>query len=197
MSAWQLGPGRPDPSRPSAVSSAVLGMLMFVLAEVMFFAGLVSAFLIGKAAAVGWPPLGQPRAPVASTAFNTAVLLASGVALALAERALGRAGGAAAAPRWLAGATALGAGFVLLQGYEWTRLIWFGLTMTSSTYGAFFYLVVGAHALHALGALGALGWAGIALGRGSLGREGFRAVQIFWYFVVAVWPILYVLVYLL
>lgn len=186
------------PSQPrAAVPSAVLATLILVATEVMFFAGLVSAFLIGKSGAVGWPPLGQPRAPVASTAVNTLVLLASAGVLYLAERALRRPRLAALAPRLVAAAFVLGAGFVMLQGWEWTRLTWFGLTMRSSSYGAFFYLVVGLHALHALAALVALAVAGFRLALGSLSREVFWAVQIFWYFVVAVWPILYVLVYLL
>ncbi len=185
-------------SRPRpAVPSVVLGTVILVATEVMFFSGLISAFLIGKSGAVGWPPLGQPRAPVGTTAVNTLVLLASGGVLYLAERALRHPRLAALAPRLVAAALVLGAGFVGLQGWEWTRLTWFGLTIRSSSYGAFFYLVVGLHALHAVAALVALSIAAFRLALGSLSREGFWAVQIFWYFVVAVWPILYVLVYLL
>jgi heme/copper-type cytochrome/quinol oxidase subunit 3 len=84
----------------------------------------------------------------------------------------------------------------MFQGYEWVRLIGFGLTMTSSTYGAFFYLIVGAHALHAIAALLALGYCNLRLARHDLTRTVFSATQIFWYFVVMLWPVLYVLVYL-
>jgi heme/copper-type cytochrome/quinol oxidase subunit 3 len=185
------------PVRRPVVPSVVLATLILVATEVMFFAGLISAFLIGKAGAVGWPPLGQPRAPVGSTAVNTLVLLASGVVLYVAERALEGRRPRTLVARLVAAAFVLGAGFVVLQGWEWTRLVWFGLTMRSSSYGAFFYLVVGLHALHAAAALVALAVAGVRLTRGSLSREAFWAVQMFWYFVVAVWPVLYVLVYLL
>ena len=70
--------------------SPVLGMLIFVIAEMMMFAGLMSAFSIVKAGALGWPPPGQPRLPVEATAFNTAVLLASAVFLFFANRAYAR-----------------------------------------------------------------------------------------------------------
>lgn len=183
--------------RRPVVPSVILGTLILVATEVMFFAGLVSAFLIGKAGAVGWPPVGQPRAPAGSTAVNTVVLLASGAVLYLAERALKRGRAPAVTVGLVAAALALGTAFVALQGWEWARLVWFGLTMRSSSYGAFFYLVVGLHALHAAAALVALAVAGLRLSTGSLSREAFRAIQVFWYFVVAVWPILYVLVYLL
>jgi cytochrome c oxidase subunit 3 len=56
----------------------LFGMAIFVISEIMFFAGMISAFLIVKAAATSWPPLDQPRLPVEETAINTLALLASG-----------------------------------------------------------------------------------------------------------------------
>lgn len=187
--------GRPG-ARRGGVPSVVLGMLIFVSAEIMFFAGLASAFLIAKAGSIAWPPPGQPRLPVEVTAFNTAMLLASGGLLLLVGRAFAgrdrrRAG------VLMAGAVGLGAFFVALQGFEWVRLIRFGLTLTSSTYGAFFYLIVGVHALHVLGALLALARVAAQLRAGALARDTLQAVSVLWYFVVGLWPFLYVLVYLL
>ena len=83
-----------------------------------------------------------------------------------------------------------------LQGVEWLALIREGLTITSSTYGALFYTIIGAHAAHAVAAIAALGWATMRLGAGMLTREALSTVAIFWYFVVLVWPFLYVVVYL-
>ena len=60
--------------------------------------------------------------------------------------------------RYVAGAIVCGIAFVSLQGVEWVALLREGLTMTSSTHGAFFYLIVGAHALHAVAAIIALTW---------------------------------------
>ncbi len=195
------GAGEPTAAdRPHAggpvVSSSALGMLIFVSAETMFFAGLLSAFVIGKANAVGWPPLGQPRASVALTGLNTLVLLASAVPLFLAHRSFTRARPTNRTRGLLAAAIALGGAFLALQGYEWARLLWFGLTLTSSSYGSFFYLLVGTHALHAIAALLALGWVERRLRRGAPSADAFWAVQIFWYFVVGLWPILYAVAYL-
>ncbi|MDP7743878.1 MAG: cytochrome c oxidase subunit 3, partial [Lentisphaeria bacterium] len=61
----------------NGVSHAALGMIIFVVCEIMFFGGLVSAYLVGSAGQ-DWPPTGQPRLPVWTTAFNTVVLLLSG-----------------------------------------------------------------------------------------------------------------------
>ena len=92
-------------------------------------------------------------------------------------------------------ATLLGALFVASQGVEWLGLIREGLTLTSSPYGAFFYLIVGAHALHAVAGIGVLGWALARLSRGRLSGPQFASVQIFWYFVVLVWPFIFLQVY--
>lgn len=183
------------PRRVPVLPNAVLGMLIFVVAEVMFFAGVLSAFTIIKAGALPgmWPPPGQPVLPAAETALNTAALLASGVLLALAHRAW-RAG-VARAKVLLLGSWLLGAAFVALQGREWLALLAQGLTLTSSPLGSFFYMIVGTHALHALAALAALALAWLRLSKGQLSSGFFFGTQAFWYFVVALWPIIYLRVY--
>jgi heme/copper-type cytochrome/quinol oxidase subunit 3 len=192
------GPGdEPEPRRP-ILDNARLATLFLIASEVMLFAGLVSGFLVLRMAAPVWPPPLQPRLPVAATAVNTAVLLASSVAMLAAGRALRR-GDLRALPRRLAVTAALGALFVVVQGYEWVRLVSFGLTMSSGVYGGTFYTLIGAHAVHVVGALC---WLSITLslvlrGRCSPSRPGaFRACAMYWHFVVLLWPILYVAVYL-
>ena len=176
------------------VDSRVLGMLIFVASEAMFFAGLVSGFTIVRSGAMVWPPPGQPRLPVEETALNTAALLASGLLLFLARRAFS--GDRSRCAKLLVTAIGLGAFFVVFQGVEWLRLIRFGLTLTSSTLGSFFYLIVGLHALHAVVALGLLLRVWQRLRRGWLADGHFAAVAVFWYFVVLLWPFIYLRVYL-
>jgi heme/copper-type cytochrome/quinol oxidase subunit 3 len=183
-----------DPRPRPILPSAVLGMLIFVIAEMMMFAGLISAFSIVKAGTLGWPPPGQPRLPVAATAFNTAVLLASAGFVFLASRSYAQDRDLAKRPLYIA--MALGAFFVSFQGYEWISLIRQGLTLTSSNHGSFFYLIVGMHGLHAIAGLMVLGRAGFKLSLGKLAPSSFAAAQVFWYFVVGLWPVLYFMVYL-
>jgi heme/copper-type cytochrome/quinol oxidase subunit 3 len=184
----------PKATKP-VLPNAVLGVLLFITAESMMFAGLISGHVILKANAAGaWPPPGQPMLPASSTAFNTLLLILSGVCLWYAGRQWERNQPKAKMPFLVA--TILGVSFIGLQGVEWTKLIAVGLTMTSSSYGSFFYLIVGMHAIHALFALFFLVKMYLQLLRGNLGDEGFQALRLFWYFVVGLWPILYVLVYL-
>ena len=179
--------------REPLVPSGVMGMLIFVFTEVMLFAGLISAFTIIRSSAVVWPPPGQPRLPFEATSFNTAVLLLSGVALQWARRRFDRNRASARAP--LAAAIALGAFFVVVQGAEWVAMFGQGLTITSSTLGSFFYLIVGVHGLHALAALVLLGVTFARLQRGWLASSQLGTAEVLWYFVVAVWPVLWLVVY--
>ncbi len=161
----------------------------------MLFAGLISGLAIVKAGTIGpWPPPDQPRLPIEATAFNTLMLLVSGAVLFHAQRAYKRQPISARAP--LAAAIGLGAFFVVFQGVEWVALIRQGLTLTSSSLGGFFYLIVGLHALHAVAALGLLAYTWLRLQRGWLAGSHLAAAEVFWYFVVGLWPILYAVVYL-
>jgi cytochrome c oxidase subunit 3 len=185
----------PPARRKPAVPSAVLGTLIFLVCEVMFFSGCLSAFTIARASVnpLLWPPPNQPRLPQEETLFNTAALLLSGAVLFYAYQRYRRSPKTALLPMSIA--WALGAAFVGLQGMEWWRLLGQGLTITSSSLGSFFYLLVGGHAIHAVAALGLLGAAIVALRRDRLGSSFFFAAQAVWYFVVLMWPVIYVRLY--
>ena len=158
----------------------------------------VGSLLVLRVSAPVWPPPLQPRLPLGVTSLNTLVLLASSAVMVAALRGLAR-GDHGALLRRLVTTAGLGALFLLVQGYEWTRLVHFGLTLSSGVYGATFYTLIGTHAAHVLGALT---WLVVtvalaARGRFAAGRTGpLRACAMYWHFVVALWPILYVAVYL-
>ena len=191
--------GGPPPSPPEpAISNARLGLMMFIGAEVMFFAGLIGAFLVLRLSSEVWPPPSQPRLPVWITGFNTLVLLGSGVAMHWASLAA-RLRDQVRLCVWLPAAAVLGALFLCIQGYEWVRLIGFGLTMQSGLYGSTFYALIGLHGLHVLGALVWVGvvWTLARQGRYASGNAaGVELCTMYWTFVVALWPVLYGLVYL-
>ncbi len=192
------GGGDGDGSWPP-VSNARLGMWMLIIGETMFFGGMVAAFLMLRMNAGEWPPPHQPRLPVEVTAVNTAVLLASSLTLRAALRAA-RDGARRRLVQALGATAALGALFLLVQGAEWLRLVRFGLTVASGAYGATFYTLIGTHGAHVLGALLWLGLVLVAAGRGRYGARdhvGLATCAMYWHFVVALWPVLYLLVYLL
>ena len=188
-----------DPAYPRRLlDNAVLATVFVIASEVMLFAGLVFSFWVVRLAAPVWPPPLEPRLPVAVTAVNTVVLLFSSWALVGALRA--RVRDRAAFLRRLGLTAALGGLFLLVQGYEWFQLVHFGLTISSGAYGGSFYTLIGCHAAHVVAALAWLGAVLALAGRGRFGglrAPAVTACAMYWHFVVALWPILYLSVYLL
>lgn len=198
--AFGGGPPPPPPVRPIAPigSNAWLAMIMFLGAEAMFFAGLMGAFLVFRVGSPVWPPPFQPRLPATVTGVNTLILLLSAVTMRLAFLANGR-GERKRLVTLLSWTAMLGAVFLLIQGFEWVRLLHFGLTVSSSVYGGLFYTLIGFHGAHVLGALAWLiaVWSKARQGKYT-GRNavGLQTCSMYWIFVVALWPVLYGLVYL-
>lgn len=194
------GGGPRPPARPGApiANNAWLAVLMFLGAEAMFFAGLIGAYLVFRVGSQVWPPPFQPRLPTGMTAVNTVILLASAVTMRFALRA-NRRGEQVRLVALLSWTAAAGATFLLIQGYEWMQLLHFGLTVSSSVYGGLFYTIIGFHAAHVFGALI---WLAVVWARARRGRYtrqnyvGLQTCAMYWTFVVALWPLLYGLVYL-
>lgn len=186
------------PSVPAGrLQPAKLGILLFIAVEIMFFAGLISAFLVFRVGAEQWPPAGQPRLPIEMTAINTFLLLISGVTVHLAYRAL-LASKQRAFLGLLAATGVLGATFLIIQGKEWLQLVGFGLSVTNNIFGGFFYALVGMHGLHVVGGLGALLWVIFrAFGKAYSAKDalGVDVCRTYWTFVVGLWPLLFALIY--
>jgi heme/copper-type cytochrome/quinol oxidase subunit 3 len=161
-------------------------MLMFVGAEAMLFSGLITAFLVYRLGSPLWPPLGEPRLPIAVTGVNTVVLLLSAATMHRARQRASRGR--------LAVTAVLGAAFLVVQGGEWARLLAWGLTAASSPYGGIFYLLIGTHGVHVLAAVVTLAVLTAATRRLTAAR--LEAVSLYWYFVCGVWVVLFPLVYL-
>lgn len=189
---------RREVGHAGGLSPVVVATIFMIAGEVMLFAGLVFGFWVLRLGAPVWPPPLQPRLPVAITGVNTLVLLGSAVAMVVALDAAAR-GDRRRLVRWLGVTAGLGALFLGVQGYEWVRLVRYGLTASSGLYGATFYTLVGAHAAHVVVALG---WIAALLALAAGGRWSpdrgapLRACAAYWSFVVSLWPVLYVSVYL-
>ncbi len=162
----------------------------------MFFAALVSAYLVIKAGTLGnWVPPENVRLPIEATAFNTFILFLSGCFLFFAGRYKAMDAAEKLVKNALMKTILLGSFFVLFQGYEWINLISLGMTMKSGIFGATFYLLIGSHGIHALSAIFAMFYLLFKFKKQELTLQHIYAMQVFWFFVVGVWPILYGLVY--
>jgi len=186
------------PARP--VANAIVAMLLFLGADLMLFAGFIGAFIVFRFGAESWPPPGQPTLPLNVTTANTVVLLLSGVTMAVTLRLL-KIGSPQRIKKGLLVTTILGIVFLSVQGYEWVRLVKFGLTLSKGVFGSTFYTLIGCHAAHVAGAVI---WLSVVLLRYSNQARihvnganlGIKLIAMYWFLVVALWPILFVLVYL-
>jgi len=191
----------PDTSEVRPISNARLGILILLGAETMLFSGLIGAFLVFRMGNITWPPPSHIniQLPRAVTGINTVLLILSGYTMFQALRTIQK-DRVNQLRNWLLLTGGLGLLFLVIQGSEWIQLVHNGLTLQSGVYGGIFYVLIGCHAAHVLGAVI---WLFIVFGIAVAGRFsaahhiGVETCTMYWIFVVALWPILYVLVYLL
>jgi cytochrome c oxidase subunit 3 len=183
------------PAREPVVSNVRLAMAVVIMAETMFFAGLVGMYLVFRLSATEWRPANLPRLPIVVTTLNTLVLFASMVPL-WRTAAASRRGDGAAMVSGISWTAALGTLFLLVQGVEWIRLVGHGLTLGAGVYGGSFYVLIGCHALHVLVAVGWLAGVAWVLRRGGTPGGALEACALYWYFVCVLWAGLFPLVYL-
>lgn len=191
--------GRPLAAQPAAppISNSRIAIAMVLVAETMFFAGLIGAYLVFRVASPAWPPPNLPRLPLGITWVNTLILMASGLTMLGALRAV-RANEQQKLIRGLGLSGLLGTLFLLVQGSEWVRLVHYGLTLSAGPYGATFYTLVGMHAAHVLGAVLWLAAVWVLARRGHYRADHYAGVEVcavYWFFVCALWLGLFALVY--
>ena len=181
-----------------AIPNGVVGIIFFIASETMLFAALISSYMILRAGVPVWPPWGQPPLPIGITWVNTGILLISGYFLLKSKKVYTAKGDQQKVKSYFRLAMFLGTFFVALQGYEWVQLIGKGLTLTSSTYGGLFYLIIGMHGFHALCAI-----LGIHYVYRRIDEDDYKAtrnristISLFWMFVVLLWPVLFGILYL-
>jgi cytochrome c oxidase subunit 3 len=184
-----------------------LGMWVFLASEVLFFGGLFVAYLYGRTHfPAGWAE-GSRHTDVLLGTVNTALLLTSSAAVALAVACEEDEGARRWTARLLALTAALGVVFLMLKGLEWhdewrERLVPgpdFDLHAAGAQqFFALYFLMTGLHGVHMIVGIGAL----VILARGrSRGRPwaGARELEVaalYWHFVDIVWIFLYPLLYL-
>jgi len=164
-------------------------MAIFLGTDAMGFGGLLLAYAVLRARAADWPDPGQ-RFDRTLAAVLTALLLASGVAMAAALAAI-RAGRPAA--RWLLATAALGAAFLAGQGIEFHALATaHHLGLDADQAMSIFYVLTGFHGLHVLAGVVIL----LAVARRPA-REALEVASLYWQFVDLVWIAIFTVVYLL
>lgn len=186
-------------SRPRpGISNETFGMILFLVAEVMFFAGLVSAYIVLRLGAVRWHPAGLPPLVNWLSLSNVGILTASAGTMFLAVRAVRRDDPDGLKMHALA-TLLLGAAFLGVQAFEHVRLLQI-VRSDGNIFGSIFYWVGWMHGAHVLGGLVLLATVFRRAIQGRYNRyrsTGVWLAALYWWFVVLVWGFLFVALYVI
>jgi cytochrome c oxidase subunit III len=205
-----------DAHGSGGMGNPVLGMLLFITSEVMFFAGLFAAYFSIRASFVDtdgvhrWPPqqfeaiLNPFQLQTESGALNvilpaTILLVISSFTCQFAVNAI-KHDNRTTFLRNMAVTLVLGITFLVMQVYDYTVLFHEGLSMGSTTFGTTYFTLTGFHGAHVFGGVLMLA---VVLYRGMAGQfsakhhDMVEATSLYWHFVDVVWILLFSILYLL
>lgn len=179
------------------MTNGLWGMVFFLFSEMMFFSGLIAAYLALREDALVWAPTNGGEVLEASfrPVLFTILLVASSLPMQYAAFAIRK--GNRRGMQWGMALTILiGAAFLIVQGLEWIEAD-FGIG--DGGYGATFYLLTGFHGAHVLGGLLfiIILYVRSLLGHFDAKRNtAVEAATMYWHFVSVVWILLFTLIFL-
>ena len=184
----------PEANQSSRVDAQYLGMLLFIISEVMLFGAFFTAyFFIRVVGDSPWPAEGT-ELPVAIAGINTAILVSSSFTMHWALEGA-RNENRRAMQVGLLTTTLLGLTFLCIQINEYVHL---GFAPSDSAQGSIFYSLTGLHGAHVFIGLLLLTFATTRAFRGHFSAKEHRGVEIpgiYWHFVDVMWIVVYTTIY--
>jgi len=188
--------GPPPAHRSSRVEPQLLGMLLFIISEIMVFGSFFTAyFFIRIAQGNPWPAHGTTL-PVEVAGVNTAILVSSSFTIHWAEQAIKR-GNRFGLKAGMLLTFLLGCSFLFIQINEYANI---GFAPQDAAQQTIFYSLTGLHGAHVFIGLLLLLFVTIRSFRGHYSPEEHRGVEvpgIYWHFVDIMWIVVYTTVYIL
>jgi len=190
--------GPPPANRSSRVEPQLLGMLLFIVSEVMVFGAFFTAyFFIRVVNGDHWFPLPNgDKLPVAVAGVNAAILFSSSLTMHWAQTSI-KNGNRFGLKAGILSTLLLGATFLFVQINEYVHI---GFAPKDHAQGTIFYGLTGLHGAHVFIGLTLLTMVTVRAFRGHFSPEEHRGVEvpgIYWHFVDAMWFIVYTTVYIL
>jgi cytochrome c oxidase subunit 3 len=190
-----------------------LMMWIFLLSDTFIFSIFLTGYMNVRLSATDqWPNPSEVFAleifgahlPLVLIAIMTFILITSSGTMAMAVNCAYR--GDRRKTAILMGVTALlGASFVGMQVFEWTKLIvdegirpW-GNPFGAAQFGSTFFMITGFHGLHVTGGVIYLSIVARKVARGDYEKKGYAIVEIaglYWHFVDLVWVFIFAFFYL-
>jgi len=188
-------------------------MWFFLLSDTFIFGSFLTGYMTVRASTtVAWPNpsevfalhVGGANIPLLLIAIMTFVLISSSGTMAMAVNCAYRRDRVNAATLMIVTAT-FGELFVVMQAFEWSKLILEGVRpwgnpMGAAQFGSAFFMITGFHGLHVTGGVIYLLVIARRVLRGDYEKSGnYQNVEIaglYWHFVDLVWVFIFALFYL-
>jgi cytochrome c oxidase subunit III len=191
--------GPPEANQSSRIDRQTLGILLFIISEVMLFGAFFASYFFLRVVVnpTSWPP--KPfELPVAVAGMNTAILVSSSFTVHYALEAI-RKGNRQGMKLGLVLTWILGLTFLFVQLNEYVHL---GFSARTESFGTIFYALTGLHGAHVFVGLMLLTFATIRAFRGHFDKDedkhrGVEIPGIYWHFVDIMWLVVFFTVYVL
>jgi cytochrome c oxidase subunit 3 len=187
----------PEAHRSSRVEPQLLGMLLFIISEIMIFAAFFTAYFFIRVVVedAKWPGPGF-HIPVDIAAVNTGILLSSSLTIHWALTSI-KNGNRFGLKAGMVSTFCLGATFLSIQINEYVHL---GIAPSDSAQASIFYGLTGLHGCHVFIGLCLLMFVTIRSFKGHYSPEQHRGVEvpgIYWHFVDIMWIFVFSSIYIL
>lgn len=199
------------PPTSTGLDNRKLAIWTFIGSECLFFATLISTYVVYKGQSLrgpypheAWTDPATGRVverifEIPLVTFGTAVLLFSSFFVVLSLNGLQR-GKQKQFVGWLSATVICGLFFIGMQVYEFQHFVHKGLGFTTNLFGSSFFTLTGFHGTHVT--LGVL-WLATLLYLGIRGKMGpekalnLEIAALYWHFVDVVWIVIFPVVYLM
>jgi cytochrome c oxidase subunit 3 len=190
--------GPPEANRSSRVDKELLGMLLFIISEIMVFGAFFTAYFFIRFVATGhhWFPFGDNELPVPIAGVNTAILLSSSLTMHWAQTSV-KNGNYFGLKAGMLLTSLLGLTFLSIQINEYVHI---GFSPQNHAQGTIFYGLTGLHGAHVFIGLSLLVMVTVRAFRGHFSPEKHHGVEvpgIYWHFVDVMWVVVYTTIYIL
>jgi cytochrome c oxidase subunit III len=193
--------GPPVANRSSRVEPALLGMMLFIISEIMVFGAFFTAYFFIRVVANGyhgqhWFPVDGHKLPVAVAGFNTAILVSSSLTLHWAQTSI-KNGNRRGLQVGMTATFLLGLTFLFIQINEYVHI---GFAPQDFAQATVFFSLTGLHGAHVTIGLILLGMVTWRSYKGHFSAEEHHGVEIpgiYWHFVDVMWIVVYMSVYVL
>ncbi len=178
---------------PIRAHPLVLGVVLFLSSELMFFAALFAGYFELRANRAQWPPPMVQLNPY-EAGYGTFLLFVASVVMVLATKAMDR-NNMRAARWWTLSAIVAAVGFVLESIHSYADDA-FGIS--TNAYGSIYYTMTGFHLLHVIAGIGILTALLVGMRSPALQvnrRAGAEAMTYYWHFVFIVWVGIFATIY--